>query len=145
MKGLAFVLLPLALAGCATSNNPALIASLAPADSMGYELICESQDCAEQWQRAQVWVVKHSHWKIQTATDVLIQTYNPTGSMPTYGFSIMKEPLGNGRYRITMSLSCGNIFGCSPPTANQVKKAFYYYLASGNDLFDRAPRVTGIR
>jgi hypothetical protein len=97
------------------------------------EAVCDDANCDECWERAQLWIVKHSKWKIQTATNVLIQTYNPTGSDPSYGFTVTKEPAGNGRYRITIEMSCGNMFGCSPK-AEDVERAFYHYVIHGEDL-----------
>jgi len=80
-----------------------------------------------------LWIVKHSKWKIQTATDVLIETYNPTGDDPSYGFTATKEPIGSGQYTIKLGLDCGNMLGCDPRQADIVA-AFNYYVASGTDV-----------
>lgn len=120
------------LIGCASTGS-SIHTALAPAIESGVtEADCDTT-CSEQWQRAQLWLAKHSKWKIQTATDAIIQTFNPTGYDPSYGFSVTKEPLGGGRYRITMELACGNPFGCSPKSED-VRAAFYYYVQTGNDL-----------
>ena len=73
--------------------------------------------------------------KIQTSTDVLIDTYNPTSNMgSTYGFSVMKEPIGNDSYKITLVATCSGMF-CSPKP-DEVRKSFYYYLNTGKDVLE---------
>jgi hypothetical protein len=115
--------------------------SLGPATGTG-PVVCDS-GCASEWQRAQLWVAKHSRWKIQTATDVLLQTYNPSGYEPTYGFTATKEPLVGGKYRISLAMDCGNPLGCDS-RREDIQAAFYYYVATGNDVL-AGQRVGGIR
>ena len=117
--------------------------ALAPA-RLSVAPMCEGADCTDMWQRAQLWVANHSKWKIQTATDVLIETFNPIGYQPSYGFSVTREPLGNGRYRISMALHCGNPLGCDPK-ATDVLAAFNYYVASGRDVLAGIGNLSGIR
>ena len=124
------------ISGC-TSVSSRLQPVLAPAQNMGDSVICCKDKCKIEWQRAQVWVAKHSKWKIQTATDVLIQTYNPAGYDPSYGFTITKEPIPTRAKCsiIEMELYCGNPLGCDPRPSD-VKKAFYYYITTGVDLLE---------
>jgi hypothetical protein len=107
------------------------------------EATCDT-GCREAWERAQLWVVHHSKWKIQTATDVLIETFNPTQYDPSYGFTATKEPLGGGRSRISLGMSCGNPFGCNPRAAD-VSMAFNYYVATGNDVLNGVSYGSAIR
>ncbi|HKN65977.1 MAG TPA: hypothetical protein VJW73_06850, partial [Gemmatimonadaceae bacterium] len=90
-------------------------------------------DCKGDWERAQLWIVKHSKWKIQTATDVLVETYNPSEYDPSFGFTATKEPLGNGRYKISLNAKCANFLGCDPREADVVA-AFNHYVATGLDV-----------
>ena len=143
MRLIGFVLAVTILTGCIPPNT-ALINALAPATTIGNSLECDETTCKQSWERSQFWIAKHSKWKIQTATDVLLQTFNPTQYDPSFGFSITKEPLGNGRYRITMEAVCANSFGCSP-NDTEVKNAFYYYVANGKDLLEGVPRLIAIR
>ncbi len=124
-------LISLIFFGCA-STSPRLAAALAPAAGIGNNVSCQ-EGCREEWERAQLWIAKHSMWKIQTATDVLIQTFSPMRQETSYGFSIMKEPAGSGNYTIIMDLQCGNALGCSPKPID-VRNAFYYYVKHGKDL-----------
>ena len=82
--------------------------------------------CTVMWQRAQLWVIQNSGWKIQISNDVVIQTYGP-GDMPRVAYTITKEPIKTDEYRIVMRASCGNIFGCIPGPLDQVI-AFNNYL-----------------
>jgi len=70
-------------------------------------------ECDVYWQRAQVWVAKYSTWRIQTATDVLIQTYGPGDSNTELAYRIFREPTADGGFLISFWAGCGNIFGCN--------------------------------
>lgn len=70
-------------------------------------------DCRAKWEAAQIWLTRHSGFKIQVATDVLIETYNPTGYSPNLAMRITKEPQGGGRYLLRLEAWCANVFGCS--------------------------------
>jgi hypothetical protein len=134
MKATGFLCAMLMLVcSCAGVTTSAVKTALLPAEGIGNEMICEEATCAEQWQRAQLWLAKHSNMKIQTSTDVLLQTYNPPSvSGSTYSFTVTKEPLGNGQYKILMEAPCNGMM-CSPKV-EEVKKAFYYYVQTGKDL-----------
>ena len=132
----------LSATACA-GNNPAVTAALVPAAMIGTSVPCDSTTCKEDWERAQLWIVKHSRWKIQTTTDVLIETYNPVGYEPSYGFTVVREPAGGGSYSISMTMTCGNMFGCSPKPV-EVQEAFYYYVARGIDLLSGFSDLGGI-
>jgi len=120
------------LAGCATVG-PDLSKDLQPAKGIGDSVEC-SGDCETEWQRAQVWLTRHSRWKLQTATDTTITTYNPSRHDPSYGFTVVKEPLPQGNSRITLDITpCGNIYGCSPEK-EEIRKGFLYYVKTGKDL-----------
>jgi hypothetical protein len=142
MKKRTLWLVTFALAGCATTN-PGLVSALAPAADIGASVQCAS-GCKEEWERAQLWLAKHSRWKIQLATDVLLQTFNPSQSEPSYGFSATKEPSGGGAYIIRMEMVCGNMFGCNPKPV-EVRNAFYYYVKHGTDLLSGQANLIGIR
>ena len=73
------------LFGC-TSVSERLQPVLAPAANMGDGVPCQS-GCKEEWERAQVWIARHSNMKIQLSTDVLIETYNPVNDRLDAGFS----------------------------------------------------------
>lgn len=129
-----------ALVGCL----PPQPLELGPAVDAG-PVTCDT-GCKVAWQRSQFWIAKHSLMKIQTATDVLVQTYNPTKATDqTYGFTVTREPMGGEKYRITLETSCANQYnGCSP-IADDVKAAFYYYVATGVDVLADKTDLVGIQ
>lgn len=135
MKALITMILPLLIFSCATTNK-AMMTALLPAAYIN-EVICEGDECKQYWERAQAWIAVHSKWKIQTATDVLIQTYNPTTYDLTYSFTVLKEALPNGKYRIIMSPYFASLAGCSPKPED-VKRAFFHYVLYGEDLLARS-------
>jgi hypothetical protein len=136
------IMMAMVLFGCSPVSNR-LQSTLAPTANIGDSITCQN-GCKQEWERAQLWIAKHSKWKIQTATDVLIQTFNPTEGDPSYGFSITKEPTGSGSYVIRMELACGNMFGCDPKPLD-VKNAFYYYVKTGVDLLPAVGSFAAIR
>ncbi len=74
-------------------------------------------DCTAKWDAAQLWVVKNAGFKIQTTTNVVIQTFGPstvTADSTSVAVTVTREPLGGQRYRIVAHASCGNPFGCTP-------------------------------
>ena len=89
-------------------------------------------ECKFFWERAQVWVAKNSHWKIQVATDVTISTYNGTEHSTYNSYSLVREPLGEGRERITMRTGCNNIFGCAT-RADVAIRSLYDYVTQGSE------------
>ena len=136
-------------ASCASKTSAPMVAALATVPAVPTPSVCDAISCKEQWERAQGWVAKHSRWKIQTATDVQIATFNPTGDVAeraSYGMSVLKEPAESGRYRITMSLSCGStspMISCDPKPID-IQRAFYHYLQTGKDVLDGLA-LSGIR
>ena len=109
--------------------------------------VCEYGACKEYWERAQVWVAHHSLWTIQTATDVLIQTGSPGAGDLGYAFTVTRDPLGEGRYRIVVDPYCAGTAGSDcTPSPRDVARAFYHYVLTGEDVLAGAPSVgNGVR
>ena len=100
----------LALTGCADKMGDPSLKAEAEAP-----LTCSNdKDCSLYWQRAQFWVANNSAWKIQSATDTLISTYNPTPNSPMTAYQVSKLPKGDGTARIFIKPYCDNVFGCQP-------------------------------
>lgn len=105
----------ISLAGCATSPASDLRENRAEFERT--IPTCDGeQDCNAKWEAAQLWVVHNAGFKIQTATNVLLETYNATGGSTSIAARVTKEPLGGGRYKIIVRTWCDNIFGCTPNT-----------------------------
>jgi hypothetical protein len=137
------IALVFAAGGC--NGNAAVTTAVSPARLVvGDNVACDDATCKQDWERAQLWLAKHSSWKLQTSTDVLLQTYNGTQYSPTYAFSVTREPLGSGQYRIAMELGCGNPLGCNP-NALDVRTAFLYYVKTGQDVLVGVRGMSAIR
>ena len=119
------------LAGCATSAE--IVTALEPARDMPSEVRC-SDPCTDEWQRAQFWIGTYSGLKIQTATDVMIQTFNPSDNSTQRGFTVTREPVGGGEYVIRLGQYCDNLLGCGSAKDPEVEQAFLYYVQTGTDL-----------
>jgi hypothetical protein len=142
-RAAALVAIAIVVAGC--YRNAALEQAIAPLRyTSGGQPLCDQSSCTEQWQRAQVWISNHSKYKIRTATDVLIDTFNPTGYDPSYGFTVTREPVGDGQYAIAMRAVCGNFLGCKP-RIEDVGTAFYSYVRTGQDALLGVRNLSGIR
>lgn len=125
------------LAGCLAAT-PVRLGSAANAAPV----TCDT-NCTTAWQRSQLWLVKHSRWKIQTATDVLLQTYNPPDQDTSYGFTVTREPVGDGRFTIRMALQCANFIRCDPARSD-VLAAFNHYVATGEDVLATAKHGSAV-
>jgi hypothetical protein len=97
------------LAGCAARQpHPG-------AAEARYPLYCENKpECDLLWQRAQIWVSQNSGYRIQTATDAVIQTFGPFGSKVELAFQVLRNPRADGGAAITIRGYCDNMFGCQP-------------------------------
>ena len=90
-------------------------------------LYCEGeQQCKTYWERAAYFVSANAGFKVQTHTDMLIETYSPTGYSVYLGFKITREPLGEGRYQIWTNAWCDNLFGCKPDHREAIARAKRY-------------------
>lgn len=108
-------LLALALVAClaaCAAPNPALT------EEAQRPLTCATgPDCDAKWDAAQLWIVNHAGFKLQTATNVVLQTFGPstaTNDSTRLAVTVTREPDSPGRMRIRIKASCGNPFGCTP-------------------------------
>lgn len=92
------------------------------------DLVCQSAaDCAAKWERAEQWVRQNSHWDIQTANDMVIQTERQSG----YGYSnlvykISKET-EDGKTAIHFYADCMPSVSCSP-SVGKAKASFMEFV-----------------
>ena len=67
--------------------------------------ICNGEkDCAAKWEMAQFWVSRNSEYKIQTSTNVIIETYSSPDRR--IDVRVTKEPMGGGKYKIVAQVGC---------------------------------------
>lgn len=120
------VVAALMLSGCAAKVDPAL-----KAEAMK-PLICKDEkQCDFYWKRSQFWIANNSSWKIQTATDTLISTYNPAPNSPLLAYQVSRLPNEDGSARILIKPYCDNIFGCQPEIYSSVVN-FKNFVKNGN-------------
>lgn len=110
--------LPLLCSACVTAEELAAADAAKAARLAEFEQTvptCGSEiECKAKWEAAQLWIAKNAGYKIQIATDVLIETYNSIDYSTSLAARAMKEPLGDGRYAIRIRLGCANWFSCYP-------------------------------
>ena len=92
----------------------------------------DDRDCDRKWVAAQAFVTQNSGFRIQTATDAIIETFGPTTAV-AFAFNVVKEPIVDAGYRFLVTVYCGNIFGCGEDPWD-VALRFNNYL---NQLSDR--------
>ncbi|MGP2412818.1 hypothetical protein ACTUSQ_01445 [Pantoea ananatis] len=116
----------LTMVGCAKKVDPALQAEVMK------PLICKDEkQCDTYWKRSQFWIANNSSWKIQTATDTLISTYNPAPYSPLLAYQASKMPHDDGSSQIFIKPYCDNMFGCQPDIYQAVV-AFKSFVRNGS-------------
>jgi hypothetical protein len=107
MRNIATLLIIAATAGCAAP--PRVVAPLDPTP-----LVCGGpEECTLFWRRAQVWVTRHSTYKLQTISDTVIATHGPTRYSVDRAYQVTRIPGTDGRDEIVLESGCANLFGCS--------------------------------
>ena len=92
------------LAGCATQEP----ISSAEDWEAREPLVCRGKDqCDRWWRRAQVWISENSGFRIQVATDGIIETYGPPAYSTRWAFRAVREPSANEVERMRIAASCG--------------------------------------
>lgn len=73
------------------------------------------KDCNAKWDAAQYWVSRNSDYKIQTSTNIVVETYNSHDR--GIAAKVTKEPMGSGKYRIIVEIWCDKMksldYGCT--------------------------------
>lgn len=107
------------LAALAALASLAACADMAPTPSAFQATIAcpDKASCDATWARAQLWLVQHGRYRMQIATDSLLQTAGPIRSDPTWAFVMTRTPKADGSASILVQGACGNMFGCIPSAA----------------------------
>jgi hypothetical protein len=106
----AAIALAILLSSCAiTPDNPA-----ASAEATEPLLCPDKSTCDAYWQRAQAWIAANSAWKIQTASDAIIQTFGPAGARDDLAYLVTRVPNNDGSARIFIGAQCANTIRCYP-------------------------------
>ena len=76
---------------------------------------CGSREQCERWWRtAQVWVVKNAGYRVQIATDAIVQTAGPDSGSSSWFFLATRAPHGDGGEAIEIEARCGSGASCAP-------------------------------
>jgi hypothetical protein len=111
MKKTVLLMAIILLSGCALAPiNPGQQQQL----NKTVPVCVNDKDCKDKWSAAQIWVTRNCGMKIQMVTDTIIQTHNSCDHCTELACSVIKEPIGNEKYRLLISAGCDNIFGCFP-------------------------------
>jgi hypothetical protein len=126
MKTITPLLVVCSLLGCAAQQplTPEQVRQMEPPECTTVPA------CGTMWQRAQIWLVDNSHWRIQMANDTLLQTYGPSDHSTDVAYTITRQPNGQNGYKIVMRAVCNNIYGCSPLSPVQRVIQFNNHLRS---------------
>ena len=98
-------------AGCSTQGqvNPDVMQTATT------PLTCSTKtECDTWWQRAQSWVTSHSTYKVESATDTLIQTAGPDGGKRALAYQITRTKNPDGTATIGFAAHCDGSLGCKP-------------------------------
>ena len=111
MKMPPIFLLVLLFTGCA--HRPPPVYTEAQTFEYNSPIDCASSDeCERLWRGAQAWVVQHSAFKIQVATNSIIQTFNPPTYSTGWAFQVVRTPITKATERISISPNCGEVPLC---------------------------------
>lgn len=127
MKKNAALILAILLAGCATQ------AKVDPQARAQAEepLICTTEEeCTFYWQRAQFWLSNNAHFKIQTVTDTIIETYRGGDGDTSLAFKVTRERHRDGSSQLFVTAYCNNMFGCHPHPLEGIAKIKAYIRES---------------
>lgn len=118
------------LAGCQSMTRQSNLVRQAEQSKIKDTIpICSSdKECQKKWDAAQVWVSKNADYKIQTSSSAIIETYDAPGGSRDLSMKVLKEPLGNDKYQMVISVQCANwILGCEKDTM-QTMQTFNDYI-----------------
>lgn len=120
------------LSGCATTSmlklTPEEQTYLEKAKAFPLEFTIPKSEADEAWGRAQSFIGRFSSMKLQTATDFVIQTYNPASPAVDFGYYVTKTPMGD-KVQITVQCNTGNMFAGAD--ANTNAHILAYYIKTG--------------
>jgi len=119
----------LTASGCAPVTDPATSSAIEALAAS--PVVCTAgPDCDAKWSRASTWVAQNSDYKVQVASETLIQTMGPLPYDPRPAFVVTKMATGDNSFRIELNGGCDNIFGCIPGLKESRAK-FVAFVNSG--------------
>lgn len=143
-----FIVGILSISACAPVLNQHQIETFSSSKTDTRSIICEGSACGDYWAKAQVWISKHSGYKVQTQTENVIETFGPSYDLDPMmcGFSITKQPMGSRKFKIEFSPHCFDKFRSSRiPEPEDIENAFFIFMETGRDVISEAgPPLTAV-
>ncbi|RBW66333.1 hypothetical protein DS893_04750 [Vibrionales bacterium C3R12] len=130
------------LVSCANQQAPKTLSSELQKE---YEtpLLCTQNTCDKMWERGTFFISQNTGFKIQVHNNMIVETWNSTGSSTGLAFKMTKEPLPDGAYRIWTTSQCGHSLYCDKDPIATVAKAKWYMrhgvLYKGADYTTTSP------
>jgi len=82
--------------------------------------ICESgKDCDAKWKAVRGWVIDNAGFYIWKENSESIETSIGGDNDERPIVRVTKEPIGEGKYKIVVAISCTNFYGCVPNKWNE--------------------------
>lgn len=130
---LAVLSLAVLLTGCAVNRSANLTPELQ--NALDTPLYCNNaSECKLMWERGIYYVANNSKWRVVAETSNLIETERPYKNYYALAYSITREPMGEGRYRIATAAWCGlQDWVCRPHADEGIARA-KYYMKTGQQL-----------
>ena len=126
------------LAGCAAKQvSPEIQAYDSRVMAQPTTFSVQIEKSEEVWSRAQQFIATLSSFRIQTATNYVIQTYMTESSWPKYGYSVTRTTNGD-RATFVVQCFCTNMFSKDRATYNA--HALAHYMVTGEVIDQRINR-----
>ena len=111
MKTMFLLLIAVFLTGCAAPSGSTRLQQAKDQFQISIPTCDGKDDCEFKWAAALKWVQSNCAHRVQIYNESFIQTYK-SGDSSSVGASceIVKEPLGNGKYRIVPNIYINNVF-----------------------------------
>ncbi len=114
-------------------------AGVEPNEATSFPIGCKpGHDCDTKWSRAAAWVAQNAFYKIETQTDMLIQTSGPEGKSPGTAMKVEKLATPGGAAELVLEIRCANILGCVPDLM-PLTQSFAAYVGGSSRLVVAMP------
>lgn len=102
------------LAGCATDAQRAQLAANQAEFERTKPRCYSEKQCTRMWAAVQTWVVQNCGMKVQNATEGYIETFGSVQGDTKLACRVVRSPIADDGYEISITTGCGNMFGCYP-------------------------------
>lgn len=143
MRNLFIAVSLFACVGCAMTDK-SLESALVAIGEQPAEFVGDSAAAITAWERAQVWVTRHSATSVKVVSANIIQNEKrkeDEGSR--YELTATREPIEAGKYRIALEVG-GFCIACTPKP-DDLRALFADYIRTGTDRIQSVEVLIGIK